>query len=100
MWLGKGCGMRATVLLRVVIITLICLSCSRSFCNQDPLVGAWTGVDSSGECNSLVFFADGSAALMLEGKICLDGKSEGGSLIWVVDRTQSPIHLDLIGTNA
>ena len=86
--------------LMVVVISIVCLCCGWSFSDQDPLVGVWTGVDDGGECNSLVFYADGSAALMLEGKFLMDGESVGGSLRWKIDRTKNPVHLDLIATKA
>jgi hypothetical protein len=84
--------------LTAAVISIVCLCCGWSFSDQNPLVGVWTGIDDGGECNSLVFYADGSAALMLEGKLCIDGKSLDGTLTWKIDRTKNPIHLDLIAT--
>lgn len=83
-------------LLKTVCITLAC--CSWSFSEQEPLIGVWTGIDSSGEIASLVFEADGSASYIEDEKIVFDPKTIGASLIWKLDRTKDPMHLDLIGT--
>ena len=87
------------VLQKVSAIVLTCFICSWSHSAQDPLVGVWTGFDSSGEGASMVFYADG-AVTFIQGDLVLDPKSVGGSLIWRIDRTKNPMHLDLIATKA
>ena len=86
------------VLQKVLVLVLTCFICS-AHSAEDPLVGVWSGFDSSGEIASLVFYANG-AVTFIRGDLVLDPKSVGGSLIWRIDRTKTPMHLDLIGTKA
>ncbi len=100
--------MRLSILLGLVMLVFALLAgCSSSqispqsrFAKKAHL-GTWKGKDSSGRSGALLLYENGFAAFFIgEKEFGSPNLKEQGALLYQIDYSQEPIHLDLIGVNS
>jgi len=79
----------------VICLCFFIVSCSDS--PQEKIIGEWKGKDSCGKVASFIFDADNNAKLIIGNRVA-DEKTAGAKIIWKLDTSHDPMHLDLIIT--
>ena len=79
-----------------ILIGLLCLSVLAA-CSQQPsdkIVGEWDGTLFDGKKISLTFNEDNSARI-IKGAVVTDDQSIDGKVVWKLDSSVDPHHLDI-----
>ncbi len=62
---------------------------------DDPIIGKWTGM-SKGKSGSFIFYQDGRADIISQGRSAFEDIRGKGFILFEVDRTKFPNELDIV----
>jgi len=91
----KGKIMKNSIILLLTVFILSCATPPQQQISdvKNKLIGEWSSVDQSGKQGSFIFYKDGNADMVIEGKPMED---ENIKLIYFFDSSKEPMELDLI----